>query len=286
MKPAASPPGITFDDRLALFGYESALPLAIEETILEERDGATVYDVKYDALRQVQAGAYLVVPPGAGPFAGIVFVHPAPGSKATFLDESLIFARRGAVSLLIDAPWSERGMEGWGEVLANPDTAVAEHIRTVTGLRRGIDLLMQRPIVDPNRVGYVGHSIGALIGGVLSGVERRVKAYVLMSGTGSFSGVAALNMPSLNGEALDRYRRTLSLIDPINYVDNAAPSDLLFQFGLEDMFFPKGTLQEFSEIASEPKSVRWYDAGHFLNEEARRDRIEWLSARLALHEPE
>jgi uncharacterized protein len=283
MKSGTSLSGISFDDRRGLFEYDPASPLDIEETVLEERDGVCVYDVNYSSPGERRIDAYLIMPPGPGPFAGIVFVHPGPGSRDSFLEESLIFARRGAVSLVIDAPWSDRGLEAWGRSLADPDAAVAEHIRTVIGLRRGIDLLVQSPDVDAGRVGYVGHSFGALAGGVLAGVERRVKAYVLMAGTGSFTDVAVLNMPSLSGEALDRYRRTLSPIDPITYIDHAAPSEVLFQFGREDTFFTKNMALEFFERASEPKSARWYDAGHYLNDEARRDRIEWLSARLSLH---
>ncbi|RXE56021.1 hypothetical protein ABH15_07420 [Methanoculleus taiwanensis] len=211
-----------------------------------------------------------------------MYVHPGPGSRDTFLDETVMLARQGAVSLLIDAPWTEKAVEAWGRSLADPEHAVREHILTVVGLRRGIDLLTARPDIDPERIGYVGHSFGALIGGVLSGVESRVKAYVLMAGTGSFTDVAVLNMPPLTGEALERYRRTLAPIDPEGAVGHAAPSALFFQFGLRDDFFTREMSLEFFENASEPRTIQWYDAGHYLSDEARDDRLAWLSTRLSL----
>jgi hypothetical protein len=61
----------------------------------------------------------------------------------------------------------------------------------------------------------VGHSFGAIFGGILSGVEKRVKAFVLMAGTGSFTGVAVLNIPDLSGQRLENYSTTLDSIDPI-----------------------------------------------------------------------
>ena len=44
----------------------------------------------------------------------------------------------------------------------------------------------------------------------------------------------------------------------------------------------EGESQRFFEAASEPKEIRWYDAGHFLNDQAHQDRIAWLGERLGL----
>jgi hypothetical protein len=40
---------------------------------------------------------------------------------------------------------------------------------------------------------------------------------------------------------------------------------------------------EFYDAASEPKIIKWYDADHYLNEEARKDRIVWLKQQLGLN---
>ena len=133
-----------------------------------------------------------------------------------------------------------------------------------------------------NRIGYVGHSLGALFGGVLSGVEKRIQAFALMAGTGSFTDVAVLSMPFLQGQVLEEYAQAMTRIDPVYYVSHAAPSALLFQFGLQDEAFPREKVVGFAEAGSEPKLVQWYDAGHYLNQEARGDRIEWLRTRLGL----
>lgn len=283
MIPGSPSPEKSFERLQALFDYDPEFPLDIEETVVEERDGIAIRDLRYTAAPKRRFSAYLVVPPGAGPFAGVIFVHPGPGSRDTFLDESVMLARQGAVSLLVDAPWTEKAVATWGETGTNPEHAVREHILTVIGLRRGIDILAARPEVDPERIGYVGHSFGALIGGVLSAVERRVRAYVLMAGTGSFTDVAVLNMPDLAGEERATYRRTLAPIDPEGAVGHAAPAALFFQFGRRDDFFTREMSQEFYEAASEPRSIRWYDAGHYLSGEARKDRIAWLRAELSLH---
>jgi cephalosporin-C deacetylase-like acetyl esterase len=51
-------------------------------------------------------------------------------------------------------------------------------------LRRGVDLLTQHQKVDPARISYIGYSYGAAMGGLLAGIEPRIKAYGLMVGDG------------------------------------------------------------------------------------------------------
>jgi fermentation-respiration switch protein FrsA (DUF1100 family) len=103
-----------------------------------------------------------------------------------------------------------------------------------------------------------------------------------MTGTGRFVDVAAVNLPDLQGERLEHYRRTLAEIDPAVWVGRAAPTPLLFQAALHDEFFTEEQAREFFERASDPKSLEWYDAGHCLDETARRDRIAWLAGQLSL----
>lgn len=275
------PPSIgSFDDLLPLIHYDREVPLDLETTGVERKNGVAVHDINYASQATGRVTAYLVTPPGKGLFVGIIFVHPAPGNRTTFLDESVMLAQLGAVSLLIDAPWA-RG-EAWGQTLGQPEGDRRAYIQIAVDLRRAVDLLTSRPDVDPSRMGYVGHSFGALFGGVLSGVEKRIQAFALMAGTGSFTDVAVLSMPFLQGLVLEEYAQAMARIDPIHYVRHAAPSTLLFQFGLHDEAFPREKVEAFAEAGSEPKSVRWYEADHDLNDEARSDRMEWLRTRLGL----
>src|SRR6185503_12661500 len=90
----------------------------------------------------------------------------------------------GAVSVLIDYPWSRpepyRRRQGRGMKEAEKDRD--SWIQAVVDLRRAFDLLEARKDVDRTRLGYVGHSYGAQWGAVLSAVDKRMKATVLMGG--------------------------------------------------------------------------------------------------------
>ena len=264
------------------FDYDRALPLDVEESGSERRNGVSVHDISYASAGHGRIKAYWVVPAGNGPFAGLIFVHPGPGDRANFLDEAVLLAERGAASLVVEAPWAEA--EAWGEKMGEPEHDRQEHTKTVIDLLRAVDLLASRSEVDAGRIGYVGHSFGALFGGILAGVEKRIKAFVLMSGVGSFTDVAAANIPTLKGEALEEYRRGLRSIDPIHLIEDAAPAVLFFQLAREDVF-PHDTLRAYAEAGSEPKQIAWYDADHYsVNEIGRDDRIEWLQSNLGLND--
>ena len=278
LKPTAGQP---FPELAAQFDYEKVPRVPVEMTGIEEREGVTLHDVSYAGVgNQRRILTYLLQPPGEGPFPVVMYVHPAPGSRETFLDEALELGRAGVASLLIQAPWAEG--EAWARTLTTPAYTREVYTTLVKDLRRGVDFLLARPETDGARLAYVGHSFGALFGGVLAGVEKRIKAFVLMSGAPSFTDVAVANMPSLKGEALEQYAQAMAPIDPLQYIGHAAPSRLFFQFGRKDEVFSAEQFERYAQAASEPRRVEWYDANHFLEgSPARQDRLEWLKAQLS-----
>jgi dienelactone hydrolase len=208
----------------------------------------------------------------------VIFVHPAPGDRTTFLEEAVLLGKQGIACFVLEMPWAQG--EVFGPKLASPEAAREAFTRVIKDLRRAVDFLSSRPEIDASRLAYIGHSFGALVGGVLSGVEKRLQAFVLMAGTGSFIDVVALNMPFLEGPALEHYAQVIAPIDPIHYVGHAAPAALFFQFGRQDDF-PRDQFERVAEAASEPKLVKWYDTDHsFQNAEAQKDRLDWLQAQL------
>ena len=276
-----------------MFDYERSLPLDVKETGVEDRDGASIHDISYQSPKGGRVSAYLVVPAGKRrPFAGVIFMHPRPGSRKIFLEEALSFARAGAVSLLIDAPFSRAGesKREFDPAVTKPEADRDIYIQTVIDLRRGVDLLVSRSDIDPKRIAFVGHSYGAHTGAILAGVEKRIKAFVIMAGAPSLTEfLRTSTLPaivktrdSLTKEQQENYFKTLADVDPINYIGYAAPSSLFFQFGKTDGYPSEDKAKLYSERASNPKLVRFYDAGHALNDDAKRDRATWLSEQIAL----
>ena len=155
-------------------------------------------------------------------------------------------------------------------------------IRDVIAVRRAVDLLRRRADVDPARIGFVGWSAGARTGAILAGVERRLRAIVLMS-----AGAAPVSVYSARAPAALRptVRRALSRVDPLRYIRHAKGSALLLQDGRRDAVVPRAALAALARAAPRGTAIRWYDAGHALDVKAYREQLAWLTRKLGIGGP-
>lgn len=262
---------IPYEDLVRLFDYDQITRFDIHEANVIASDDFIIHDISYESPKGGWVPAYLVTPTGEGPFAGIIFLHPGGGDSNYFLDEAKKLAKRGAISLLIDDNFSAKGR-------------VTDHdriIRIIVDLRRAVDLLTARSDVDPQRIGFVGHSYGANLGGVLAGVEHRIAAYVFMSGNARLSQ-DLIGLFNMTPQEESQYIQFMAQLDGIHFIGHAAPAALLFQNARHDALNSEQEVRDFQQTASEPKTVKWYDAYHQLNAEAEQDRAEWLSQQLRL----
>jgi predicted esterase len=267
-----------------LFEYDSAKPFDVRQTGVERRGAVEVTDLTYLKLDGTRNAAYLVAQAGVGSGRpAVLFVHwygpPAPTSNRTqFLDEAVDLARAGTISLLIETMWSDP--DYFRKRLREHD--YESSVAQVKELRRALDLLLSRPGVDRARVAYVGHDFGAMYGALAAGVDPRVTAgFVFMAGTRSFSDWF-LYGPKMAPADEQAFVERLAPLDPTRYLKGIAPTPILFQFANTDGHVPRPRAEAVIAAAGEPKDVRWYEAGHELNESAARDRQAWLRARLGL----
>ena len=282
---AASPPVET----VKLFDYDAKAPLDVQQIGVEERDGVSIHDLTYASPKGGRVPTYLVVPKGKGPFPAVILMHGAPGTRARMLPQALTMAKSGAVALLIDAPFARSG--AGSETITFTELDRDRQIQLIVDLRRAVDLLAARSDVDAKRIAYLGRSYGAAMGGLLAGVETRIKAYILAVGDGGlvshFTGEDDRNGPlqGLSEERRKRWLAAMEPIEPIRFVGNAAPAALFFQAARQDELVPPADATRFQEAGSEPKTVKWYDSGHQLNQEALRDGLEWLRGQIGIDPP-
>lgn len=272
------------------FDYDQRAPLGIKEIGVERRGNVRVQDLTYSSPRGGVVPAYLVVPQGKGPFAAVIWGHWYWGNspmrnRKEFLDEAVALAQAGVVSLLTDGPIARPGHKANDEPLNEQE--VTDLVQQVTDMRRGVDLLLARKDVDPKRIAYVGHSYNAVVGAILSGVERRFKAFVLMAAT--MSDEVTMKTPEyqqyrqkVGPEKLDAYTAKYSWTDQGKYVSHAAPAVVFLQYGSQETFLTPERARLYAAVVSEPKRFELYDAPHALNAAARRDRIAFLTEQLKL----
>lgn len=269
-----------------LFDYDASAALDILENSKELVDGITAHDLSYAGPKGGRVTSYMVVPPSSGPFAAILYVHWGQGNRTEFLSEAVTMARRGVLSLLIDGPFARSDADPEANFL-HPEKERDQWIRGVIEMRRAIDVLLARKDVDPRRIGYVGHSYGATFGGVLAGVEKRVRAFVLMGGLPGFTlfddPVLGPFMKGLTAEQKQKYADAIRPIEPVRFVGNSGPASLFFQFARHDRFISEQAAKQFYEAAGQPKQSKWYFCSHEFNDpESRLDRIDWISQQLGV----
>lgn len=252
----------------------------VEEIQLGERriDNVVVgEDIAYESPKGGRVTATLLRPGSAtgAPPAGLLMMHWGFGDRLSFLSEAMLYARAGALVLLIDAP----GVGGRGRRLPRIDRAHVARtflIQCVTDLRRGVDLLLQRG-VGQARIGYVGHSLGAAVGVPFVGVEERLAAAVLMTPLGDLSRGGWVLAPD------QRYREAMAPLDGTKVIGDAR-ADLYFQFAERDPWVDRVAAGRLCAAARQARVGR-YDADHRLSPAALSDRAAWLCQRLALTSP-
>lgn len=272
----------------SLFACQAADPF--ELTVLAERvqDGARIQDISFKSPLSGKVSAYLILPLTAQPRAGLIFGHWGEGNRGEFVDESVVLARLGIVSFCLDASFRRPQAYEPEEALPKAD------LQWVLDVRRAVDLLQDRFVLSSEHIGYVGHSFGASFGGVVAGVEHRIKAYVLMAGVASATQVMRTSEHPLivrereqtPPEIWEAMLAAEAPYDACYYIGQAAPAALLFQFARHDDYVPAHEAKHYFELASEPKRIAWYEhCNHELSARARVDRTLFLCEQLGLPVP-
>ena len=278
---------------LSRWQYDQKAPLEIRQESTEARGDVSIQDISYASPKGGRVPAYLVIPAGKGPFPAVLWGHWYWASsdfvnRKEFLAEAITLAHSGVESLLISGPIARPGY-------AQPKTSFTPEaanylVQEVTDMRRGLDLLLARKDVDSKRIAYVGHSYNASVGGILSGVDRRPVAYVLMAG--SLSNQVDIKTKGYqdirNNIGPDKFDAIIAKYvwaDPGEYVSHATPAPIFLQYATQEPFLTPAVTSQYSAIVSEPKTMKLYDAPHALNAEARRDRIKFLAEQLKFKPP-
>ncbi|MGQ9729645.1 MAG: alpha/beta hydrolase [Candidatus Zipacnadales bacterium] len=238
-----------------LFQRDANQPLNAEIEQVEDTVDWTVYHVVYDSTNGQRVPALLGIPKvGEGPFPLMIVQHGLGGSKEVNYVQmlSLGLAKAGYATLRIDAhSHGERGALPTGGnslQVAMQMVQTGGWVQSIVDMRRAIDFAETQEQVDADRIGYLGISMGAIMGGVLCGVDERIDVAILVLG-GSFSGI----MPGLWAH-----------IDPASYIANFAPRPLLMLNGKNDPLIPPAAAQALYDAAQEPKRIVWYETGHMV----------------------
>ena len=261
------------------FASDASAPLHyVDRGIVNHGYPIAVHDVSF-ASSGKRIDGMLVVPPGKGPFPGVVYLHGTGGDRTALLVPATWMAARGVVTLTITMPeMAATSGTASQKLVAQRQAAVA----TVVAARRAVDVLESLPRVDDDRIALVGWSSGARVGAIVAGVDRRVTAFDLMSAGSPPVEEYASQAPAELRPAIEE---ELGAVDPLRWVELARPNSILLQNGRSDEVVPRAALDALAAAAGSAAEVRWYDQGHTPSNAAWADQLDWTADRLGVDGP-
>jgi dienelactone hydrolase len=242
----------------ALIPQRPAIPLDVEMTESVDCDSYVRHRIVYDAEPDMSVPAYLLVPkdrtapgpavlaqhghgPGKSQVAGLP--GEAGGEPSENADYGHQLATRGYVVLAPD-------LRGFGERTDwNPPNIYhcdySQMHTTMLGvdmlaldlwdLARGIDVLVDHPLVDPDRIGMVGLSQGGTCTLFLTAYDQRIRAAVVSGYFSSIQSSAAIPWNMCGSQVL---RGMIGTFEHLDIAAVIAPRALLIESGTEDQIFP------------------------------------------------
>jgi fermentation-respiration switch protein FrsA (DUF1100 family) len=244
--------------------------------------------------------AFYYQPRIVGRVPAVVVLH-GYGTQVASTERNLCayLAARGIGAMLVFLPHhgnrTPRGYQS-GELMLRPDvTGILAAVRqAVIDVRCAADWLQQRPEVDPNRIGMVGISLGAILANLIMGVDARFAAAVSVLGGGDVADII-WNSPlasrvrgklAARGMTLAELRRQLRVIDPITYAERNRPAvggstvvapagattgvaptgagarPVLMIAGCYDLIVPPSDAKELWRALGKPPII-WASTGHY-----------------------
>lgn len=213
------------------------------------------------------------VPDRPGPRACVLLL-PVMAAPNLWIEDRFrkALVRRGLAVLVLEMPYQFRRRPAplvpTGQVfLARTPERLAFNFRQAAlDARRALTWLSRRPEVDPDRIGLLGISLGALVGGSVYAVDPRPRAAALLLGGAGYG--ALLRSSSMTGPFLkkagireDDIRRAFRGLDPLDYAPIKGRRVLLVN-AREDSVIPRATALRLEEVFLSARQI-WVPFGHY-----------------------
>jgi len=235
----------------------------------------TLYKISYRSVREQRVPAYLAIPKEKEieKLPVVILMHGWNlfwGKNEDWIQDWIpLLTEQGYAVLAPDHfLYGERKVEGGFDQNSNRGPYYYRDwmCQTVVDLRRGIDYLLSRPDIDPERIAVFGGSLGGWIGSILSAVEPRIKVSILTVPATEF--IMAQTPPG-------------QIVNSSNFFPHYTDLSLLMVLAKKDIPLRNARAKELFELAPVQKKLIEYDEGHYLDPEKYNiDILEWLKENL------
>jgi dienelactone hydrolase len=254
-------------EELALLHYMPRQPLfaTVRRSSRMGRGLVRIVDLAHG--REMLPATWLT-PPGGQAAPAVLLLHGLSSNRDRMVQGiGRPLLAHGIGSLALDLPYhGERGA-ATGEIPKNPLALVAAWRGAVTEARLAAEWLAAQPEVDAGRLGVVGYSLGGFLALMTATDEPALRVIAL---------AAAGDLP----DQLPYAKLIRGVVDPLRAVSRLKGRSLLLVNGRRDTTTRPAQAERLFAAASEPKTMRWYDGGHWPPAATIEDTARWLAEQL------
>ncbi|HLU93011.1 MAG TPA: alpha/beta fold hydrolase [Membranihabitans sp.] len=248
---------------LSYYEYDDSAPLdALVAPLPSDKSDHRVYEVRFSGTHQQTITGILSYPRQAREPAPVIILIHGLGDRANvdYITAGEEFLREAGFAVLrLDLYNHGKRRSSKFDFSFESSTRYRSReiiTQSVFDLRRSIDFIESREDLDSDRIGYLGISLGGVIGTIFTAVDKRVKVPVIALAGGGLNLMFGLKAFSSEN------KNYLSVIDPINYVRQIAPRPLLMINAENDEIIPPLTSKLLFKKARHPKKIIWHAATH------------------------
>lgn len=263
---------------LAGIVYDPAAALQPQLTQRKDAEGKplSLYNLSFLGGNGVRVPALVSVPnvPAKGKRPAVILLHGLGGDKNQLQALALLLNGKGYLTVAIDVAGHGERPKVNGKGVGEQDLAGMRTIaaQTVQDLRATVDYLASRDDIDTKRIGFVGVSLGGVLGARFLADEPRVAAAALWVAGGDWGTLITTSAHPFAKRFRDtgdtdavKIRQALADVDPVPAISRAAPRPLLFLNGATDDVVPKACSEALFAAAKDPKERTILPGGHIPN---------------------
>jgi dienelactone hydrolase len=211
-------------------------------------------------------------PKSAGKKPAVLILDILDGKQIVSESQALWLAQHDVCAVVMYmAYYGPRRPEGSKERMITPnlEKSLANIKQTVCDCRRTLRWLETRDEVDAKKLGVLGTSLGSFIGGVVAGVEPKVRSASLLLGGGGLveafwdhpQATLILKGLALVGFTKDKFKQLIDPYDPLTYANQLKSKKLLLIAASQDDVVPPKAMKQLWEAVGKPEMI-WVEATH------------------------
>ena len=215
-------------------------------------------------LAGARVPSIMLLPEAPAPVPAALLLHGYSSSKERLSSTmGRALAVRGIASLAIDLPLhGTRDDAMVDEARTNPLGLLQHWKMALAEARHAVDWIAANDAINPLKLATAGYSLGSYVALQTAVADPRVKCVVVAAGG---------DLPVTPWTGLLRM-----VSDPLASARSLKGRPLLMLHGVNDRTIRREQAQRLYDAASEPKELRWYEAGHVLPAASADDAATWL----------